>query len=119
MPPICVALRRAVEEAGITQDALGDRLEEKQQTVSAWLNKREPKLDDLARIEKVLGLTRGHLVRAAGYVEDPATVRDSIAGDVGLTQRWRDVVLVVYDSSVADSARDRKSDPTAKSTRTT
>lgn len=118
MPPICVALRRVVEEAGLSQKAFGELLNEKQQTVSAWLRRREPKLDDLARIEAALDLKPGYIFRAAGYVKDPSTVRDAIVGDTRLTQQWRDIVLVVYDSSVAQSDRERNSVPTVDNTRT-
>lgn len=108
LPPICRALRQAVRDAGITQTALAAMLIEKQQTVSAWMKGREPKLDDLARIERTLNLPSGHLLRTAGYVEERTTVREAILTDTALAPGFRDVVLVTYDAGVDQSTKERQ-----------
>lgn len=74
-----VALGEAVDEA------LGDRrrkwlaeeLDVDAATISRILNGAvEPRVDQIVSIERALGLTRGHLFRAMGLIEEPTTFDD-------------------------------------------
>lgn len=96
---ICTAVRQAVADSGLTQQDIGDRLGESQQTLSAWIKNREPKLDDLARIEETLGLARGYLVRAAGYVDELLTVEDALEADSTIPANLKPALLAAIDAA--------------------
>lgn len=68
-PPICGAIRLALEQAGMSQQELAELLGVRQTSVSKWTTYREPRLDRIASIEDAIGLRRGSLLRMAGYVE--------------------------------------------------
>lgn len=93
-------MRAAVKASGLTQEALAAQLNEKQQTISGWMLLREPRLDDLVRIEQILGKPRGFLLRSAGYVADATSARDAILGDPKLSESHRALLLATYDSAV-------------------
>lgn len=74
-PAICRAISDAIDQAGITEQELADRLRVRQSSVWKWRTKREPRLDRIVAIEDALGLGRGELLRRAGYVKDRPTRR--------------------------------------------
>lgn len=107
-PPICVAVREAWQESGISQGDLALELGEKQQTISGWMLTREPRLDDLMRLEEALGKPRGFLLRAAGYSEDVQDCRDCLRYHPTLLDAYRDLLLASYDSALALSKSSRE-----------
>lgn len=107
VPPICAALRLACEEAGVRQLQLAELLGVTQASVSRWWNNVEPELDVLATIESKLNWPRGFLVRAAGYVEEPRSVRETLQADPEIAPGWRRVVLRAYDDAVVGTSRER------------
>ena len=69
------ALRAAREAAGLTQDDLEDESGIPQSAISLFESgRRSPRLTEVVRLEDALGLTRGELLIAGGYVE----VRDDL-----------------------------------------
>lgn len=101
VPPICVAIAKARAEVGISQDELARRLKVGQTTVARWVGTVEPALDMVAAIERALGLGRGELLRAAGYVDDGhVSVRHAVANDHELDARSRRVLLATYRALV-------------------
>lgn len=107
VPPVSAALRLAREEAGVTQEELARRVRRAQSSVQKWEAGREPKLDRLADLENALGYRKGHVLRLAGYVEEPTSTRDAIEVDPALTPTERAHVLAAYDFAVASSSRAR------------
>lgn len=121
MPAICRALRETLGEHEVTTTELAVAVGEKQQTVSLWTLRREPKLDDLYKVEAHLGLAHGYLTARAGYVDWPASTLDMIERDTGLTPTWRRLVVSAYgtalDGSATDRSRSASSAPAAAKTR--
>lgn len=105
-PPICVAVRSAIRGSGLTQEAVASQLNEKQQTISGWMLAREPRLDDLRRIEEVLHKPKGFLLRTAGYVDDLVDCRECLRGDTRLNEPHRALLLAAYDSAVELAKRE-------------
>ncbi len=68
--PVCAAIRRAREAAGLTQSDLAIRVGVRQAHVSRWEHGVRPTLERLAEIERALQIRRGDLLRAAGFVDD-------------------------------------------------
>lgn len=111
VPAVCVAIRAAIHGSGLTQDRVGELLGEKQQTVSGWTRRREPRLDDLRRIEAVLDRPLGTILRAAGYVSgDPVSPRQALVADPALGAQQRELVRTVYDAAVGQSSAGRHAD---------
>lgn len=73
-PRICAAIAAALEQAEWSQQQLADALGVRQSSVARWCSFREPRLDRISSIEWALGLPRGQLLRAAGYVAGPRLV---------------------------------------------
>lgn len=99
-PAICAAVAQALRRSGLTQQEIASRLNQKQQTISGWARRREPRLDDLSSLEVVLGRPRGYLLRAAGYVEEQASARQALVADPALGERELRIVLAAYDAAV-------------------
>ena len=73
-----------------------------QVTLSRWENGAQPSLDDIARLEDGLELTRGTILREAGYVEAaPGTVAEVIDSDPTLAERLRPLVWSTYREAQA------------------
>ena len=62
---------RSSYQGRMTQAEIAAALGVAQNTVSRWsTGDVEPRLDDIADLERVLGLPSGYILRSAGYVED-------------------------------------------------
>lgn len=97
VPPICVAIAKAVLDADVTQEELAGRLGVSQSMVARWKIDREPSLDMVKAIERALGLARGELLRAAGYVGEARwPVARAVEADRRLDARARRVLLATY-----------------------
>lgn len=96
--PICRAIRVAREVAGMPQVELAKKLGVSQSMVARWEGSSEPLLSVVVRIERVLGLERGELLRAAGYVSDVVSVGRAVEEDPRLDDRARRVLLASYRS---------------------
>lgn len=59
------------------------------------------------RLEDALELPRGHLLRAAGCVEEPSTTREAVLADPLLGETHKQTVLAVYEGQVALSDQER------------
>lgn len=64
---------------------------------------QELAVDRVAEIEKVLDLTPGALLRAAGYVADTIGVRDAITADKQLTPEQKRTLRNVYDLAISSN----------------
>lgn len=119
--PISAAIRKAREETGLTQEELAHLIGKVQSTVQKWEGGREPKLNTIAHLDETMGYRRGHILRLAGYVDDPVSVRDAIDTDPALTPGHKRIVLSAYDRALTEAADERSRStskpPTATRTR--
>lgn len=105
------AVRRALGQAiraayagRFTQAELASQLGVAQNTVSRWsTGDVEPSLADLVEIEQVCGLTRGHILRAAGLVSETITAEEVIAADTRLDPPRRELLLAAYQAALRQS----------------
>lgn len=95
---ICSAIDEQRRAAGLSQRELGERMGVSQAQMSRWCTHQEPRLDQLAEIEHHLALSRGFLLRSAGYVEPGRGVLEAIASDATLSSDARDTLAEVYVS---------------------
>lgn len=87
-----------------TQTELAKFVGVAQNTVSRWTTGEvEPSLSDIVAIENACGLTRGHILRAAGLVADALTTEDVIAADPRLDRARRRLVLAAYQAAIERS----------------
>lgn len=102
---LATAIRQAY--AGrLTQMQLAAELGVAQNTISRWsTGDVEPRLDDIARLEKACSLPRGYILRSAGYIEEFVGPEDVIAGDSRLDQPRRDLLLAAYRAALSQSKR--------------
>jgi predicted transcriptional regulator len=96
--PICRAIRVARERAEVSQVELAKKLGVSQSMIARWESSSEPLLSVVARIERVLALPKGELLRAAGYVSDIVSVGRAVEEDPRLDDRARRVLLASYRS---------------------
>jgi transcriptional regulator with XRE-family HTH domain len=100
-PPLAAAIRAAYA-ATLTQTELANVLGVAQNTISRWsTGEVEPRLDDIAAIEDACGLTRGHILRAAGYVANTASPEEAVAADHRLDPARRDLLVAAYRAALA------------------
>jgi transcriptional regulator with XRE-family HTH domain len=113
---IAEALRTARDDAGLTQQELGDRVGLGQPAIQKWESGRRKitDLNRLAELEAAMGHSRGYVLRLAGYVEDAQTARQAIEHDPLLTPDHRRIVLNTYDGAAEESAADRSSRSTKR-----
>lgn len=100
------ALRRAREEAKLTQAELAARMPERitQGYVTRWeTGTRTMHLDEIADAEAALALAPGSLLKVAGFVAEAGDTRAVIEADIGLREPWRSMVLAAYDLGVERS----------------
>jgi transcriptional regulator with XRE-family HTH domain len=89
-----VAVAERIGDMALTQPALSD-LEK---------GKRPPSLAQVAALEMACDRPRGFILRAAGLVDDVVTVETAIQVDPLLTDRDRDVLLVLYRQLIGSDA---------------
>lgn len=117
-PDLGAAIRDA--RSGLSQATLRDRLVAAgfpvdQTTISKWeVGTTAVPIAALPVIEEALGLARGWLLVAAGYVERQVDTRSAIALDPALTPDARDWLLAAYDAALSTSAKTRPSTPPTK-----
>ncbi len=104
------AIREAVATADTTQQALADQLGIDNAGVSRLIGGKvkNVSLEQIRKIEDILGRRRGELLVLAGYVELPGNTKDYIAADPGLSDTRRRVVAENYDFNVRSSSAERR-----------
>lgn len=106
------ALKQVREAANLTKVTLGARIGKPASYFTEWEKGRKgAQLDDIIRIEEALNLTRGSILRLAGFIDEPATVRDAIAGDPTIPESDRVVILEIYDGARKRAQREISSSP--------
>lgn len=105
-PKICAAFRRTREslEPKVTQEMLAEKTGFRQTQISRWERTNEPSLDELAALEKAMGVVPGTVLRAAGYVKEARTVDEVVHTDPNLAPELVGVVLQAYRAAVTASA---------------
>lgn len=105
-PKVSAALKQTREslDPKITQEMLAERTGFRQTQISRWERTNEPSLDELAALEKAMGVAPGTVLRAAGYVREPKTVDEVIHTDPNLMPELLGVVLDAYRAAVVASA---------------
>jgi len=99
------ALRTVREAAGVSQGELGHRIDRKQSYLSEWESGRKPlPLRLMPDIEKALGVSRGTLLVAAGFVDQGMSARDLIMADPSLSAEDRRTLVQVYDLARRDGS---------------
>ena len=108
------ALAAALEAAGLSQAALGERVGVAQNTVSTWVaGKYQPEPKVVFSIERALDATPGSLSLLLGYLppeaagRSVASVREAIASDPRLDTRGKAALLAAYDAYIAGGRRRR------------
>lgn len=92
------------------QRALADGVGAAQSMVARWEKDTEPTLGTIEKVERVLRLPKGELLRAAGYVGDVISVGRAIEEDPILDARAKSVLLASYRAltrRVASNGRTR------------
>lgn len=98
------AIKAELAATGRNQQWLAEALPIDDGQLSRILNGRSPKLalETVHRIEQLLGVRAGHLLRAAGYVEPleaEVTVAEALAADPFLDEITRGSLLRLYEMS--------------------
>lgn len=92
------ALRTVRQSVGVSQGALSDRIGKKQSYISEYETGRKPlPLRLVADIEQALGVSRGTILVAAGFVDHDVTVRDLLVSDPALDAEDRRLLLEMYE----------------------
>lgn len=100
------AIATVRKRRGLTQREVETLSGIPQVTLSRWENDAQPSLDDLARLEDALSVSRGAILREAGYIEnDPRTVAEVIDSDPTLDDRVRALVWSTYREAQSLSSR--------------
>lgn len=88
VPPICAAIAQAVALSGESLAAIAVRAKVPYQSLQKWADGREPKLSNVAKLERALrpNAPAGWLLVAAGVVECPTTTEVAIRGDGRLSE---------------------------------
>lgn len=97
-----------LEDRGMQRQDLAAILDRDAAVVTRLLSGgRRLQLTELAAVEDALGLLRGHFLRGADLVRDPACPRDALANDPNLSPWYRDEMVAAYDRAVEGTARRR------------
>ena len=93
---------RAAYTSRLTQTELASMLGVAQNTISRWsTGEVEPRLDDIAAIEDACGLTRGHILRASGYVASAEQPEEVVASDHRLDPARRELLVAAYRAALS------------------
>lgn len=95
-------IARARREVGLSQVELAGKLGVAQSLVGRWETSREPSLEMVNAIEVACGLTKGELLRRAGFVGESPSVLLAIEADRKLTPAARRMLLASYRSAVKE-----------------
>lgn len=91
-----VDLGEAIKSAlgGRTRQSLADEIGIDPSAVTRMIagQMKEVTLERVVQIEDALGLTRGALLRAAGYVDEIVTPEDALDADIALSPEFREVI---------------------------
>lgn len=92
---------RSAYSSRLTQTELAGVLGVAQNTISRWsTGEVEPRLDDISAIEDACGLTRGHILRAAGYVASDGRPEEALAADHRLDPARRNLLVAAYQAAL-------------------
>lgn len=106
-----VGVREAIESAlgGRTSAWLAAQVHVHESTVSRWLSTGNLSLESMQAVEKALGMKRGALLLAGGYVEEAPSVEDAVMADQQLTGEMKRHVIQAYQGALAMSRPPRRS----------
>lgn len=78
-----------------------------QPTVSKWeRDEQRPSLEQIAAVEEACGRPRGFVLIAAGFVELPASLIDTIEASNEVSEYWREPLRVFAQSAIQESQRE-------------
>jgi transcriptional regulator with XRE-family HTH domain len=100
------AFRQTYEAAGVSQLDIAAALDVDQPTVSKWARgMRRPPLDALPVTERLCTVTKGTILRRAGYVDDlGGGVREAVLADPDLSEDDRRTLIGFYEFALSRSA---------------
>lgn len=88
------AFRRAYESAGLSQEVLAEYTGIRQATISKYARgETTPPLDFLAEVEDACQLTRGHILRLAGFVDDAVDLEAAALTDPDIDDDIRPMLV--------------------------
>lgn len=94
------AIARALD--GSSRRAVARSLDIPPSTITRWTQGvYSPKIEDIPALEDALGLRRGTIFTAAGYVEPATDVPSALAMDLELDEPARLVVANAYEAALA------------------
>jgi transcriptional regulator with XRE-family HTH domain len=95
------AIRRAREEASLTQTELADKAGIDQAKVSRYENGiNEPPLGAILRIDDACKQPRGYVLRLAALINEPDTGEQAIASDARLEPEHSRALISLYNLAV-------------------
>ena len=83
------------------QEDVAEHLRVRQATVSDWERAQSvPGLGQLAALERLFGLPKGHFLRIGGFVDDPSkrSTEEAIMGDLDLGELHKAALVAAYRS---------------------
>lgn len=104
------ALGEAMDQLGMSQAALGERLNHmRQPAISAWINGHAlpPDIETVFKVEKVLKLAPGTLSKYLGFLppKAPVSVLDAIHADQALDASGKRAMTAVYEELISRGRR--------------
>lgn len=105
---MCVAIERALREAGVLKKELAAAFNLDKSTISHMVSDREPSFEMVSRIEQFLKLPRGKLFFEAGYVTPARSIEEQILLEQRLTRQWAQMALLQFQACVNGSASEGK-----------
>lgn len=111
VPAICPAIDTVIEESGFTNRSIATELGTSEAAVGRWRMNAEPTRDQLAALERFLGLRLGHISKLAGYFEDVDA--DDLLAIIHGTHLFSDngprrIVLRVVEEMIDETKEERK-----------
>lgn len=102
------AVKGLLDEKGLSQRQLAEMTKIDEAQLSRILKSESVTLPTIQRIEQALGAPKGLILVRSGLVDLPAEVRAAIEADPKLNESERELVLTIYDRSVAASRKRNK-----------